>query len=123
VCFASDLDNFNDEIKKVLDFSNSIKAVTNVVHFDYLVLLKEKKIKWGKLISKFQSEQVQFHFKQLDSLYSLNIHIQKYLVNSKQSLLITFTKQNRNWFNRVFLASKTNDMIFDTKTPLLVFRK
>lgn len=123
VCFASDLDNFNDEIKKVINFSNSIKAVTNVVHFDYLVLLKEKKIKFGKLISKFQSEQVQFHFKELDSLYSLNIHIQKYLVNSKQSLLITFTKQNRNWFNRVFLASKTNDMIFDTKTPLLVFRK
>jgi 23S rRNA G2445 N2-methylase RlmL len=123
VCFASDLDNFNDEIKKVLDFSTSIKAVTNVVHFDYLVLLKEKKIKWGKLISKFQSEQVRFNFKELDSLYSLNIHIQKYLVNSKQSLLITFTKQNRNWFNRVFFASKTNDMIFDAKTPLLVFRK
>jgi 23S rRNA G2445 N2-methylase RlmL len=76
-----------------------------------------------KLISKFQSDQVRFNFKELDSLYSLNIHIQKYLLNSKQSLLITFTKQNRNWFNRVFLASKTNDMIFDAKTPLLVFRK
>lgn len=123
VCFASDFDNFNIEIKKVLDFTGTIKAVTNIVHFDYLVVLKEKKTKWGKLISKYQTEKVQFYLKELDSLYSLNNHIQKYVVNSKQSLLITFTKQNRNWFNRVFLASKTNDMIFDATTPLLVFRK
>lgn len=123
VCFASDFDNFNIEIKKVLDFTGTIKAVTNIVHFDYLVVLKEKKTKWGKLISKYQTEKVQFYLKELDSLYSLNNHIQKYVVNSKQSLLITFTKQNRNWFNRVFLASKTNDMIFDSTTPLLVFRK
>jgi len=123
VCFASDLDNFNNEIKKVLEFTTSIKVITNIVHFDYLVLLKEKKAKWGKLISKFQSEKVQFYLKELDSLYSLNNHIQKFIVNSKQSLLITFTKQNRNWFDRMFLASKTNDLIFDAKMPLLVFRK
>jgi|UPI0004879238 nucleotide-binding universal stress UspA family protein len=123
VCFASDLENFNDEIKKVLEFTIPIKATTNIVHFDYLVLLKDKKTKWGKLISKYQTEKVQFHLRELDSLYSLNNHIQKYIVNTKQSLLITFTKQNRNWFNRMFFASKTNDMIFDTKTPLLVFRK
>ncbi len=123
ICFASDLDNFKVEIKKVLDFSSSIKAKTNIVHYDYLVLLKEKKITWGKLIAKYQSDEVQFHLKELDSLYSLNSHIQKYIANTKQSLLVTFTKQNRNWFNRVFLASKTRDLIFDTKTPLLVFRK
>jgi len=123
VCFASDLDNFNYEIKKVLEFTTYIKAITNIVHFDYLFLLKEKKIKWGKLISKYQTEKVQFHLKELDSLYSLNNHIQKYMVNSKQTLLITFTKQNKNWFNRIFLTSKTNDMIFDAKMPLLVYRK
>lgn len=123
VCFTSDLDNFNDEIKKVLDFTTPLKANTNVVHFDYLILLKEKKTKWGKLISKYQTEKVQFYLKELDSMNSLNNHIQKYIINSKQSLLITFTKQNRNWFNRMFLASKTSDLIFDAKTPLLVFRK
>jgi len=123
ICFATDLENFNEEIKKVLDFTTSIKSVTNIVHFDYLVVLKEKQIKWGKLISKYQSEKVQFHLKELDSLYSLNDHIQKFIINSKQSLLITFTKQNRNWFDRIFLSSKTNDMIFDAKMPLLVYRK
>lgn len=123
VCFATDLENFNEEIKKVQAFSNSIKSVVNVVHYDYLVLLNEKKTKWSNLISKYQTAKVQFHLKELDSLYSLNDHIQKFLMNSKQSLLITFTKQNRNWFNRIFLSSKTNDMIFDAKTPLLVFRK
>jgi hypothetical protein len=86
-------------------------------------VLKEKKTEWGKLVSKYLIEKVQFHLKELDSLYSLNDHIQKYTINSKQSLLITFTKQNRNWFDRIFLSSKTNDMIFDAKIPLLVYRK
>lgn len=123
ICFASDLKNFNEEIKKVLDFTKSIKSATNIVHFDYSVVLKEKQTEWEKLVSKYLTEKVQFHLKELDSLYSLNDHIQKYIINSKQSLLITFTKQNRNWFDRIFLSSKTTDMIFDAKTPLLVFRK
>ena len=38
------IDHIKDltEIKKVLEFTTSIKAITNIVHFDYLVLLKEK---------------------------------------------------------------------------------
>jgi nucleotide-binding universal stress UspA family protein len=123
VCFATDLENFDLEIKKVLTFSNSIQSETNIVHFDYLVLLKEKKWSYEKLISKYQSDKVQFHLEEMDSLYSLNHHLQKYIVNTKQSLLVTFTKQNRNWFNRLFLASKTRDLIFDAKVPLLVFKK
>lgn len=123
LCFASDLKNFEEEIKKVLTFSNSINSVTNIVHFDYLEALNEKKSIWDKLISKYQSDSVQFHLKELDSLYSLNNHLQKFIIHSKQSLLITFTNQKRNWFNRMFLSSKTSDMIYDAKTPLLVFKK
>jgi len=42
---------------------------------------------------------------------------------SKTSLLTLFTKQNRNWFERLFLSSNSAEMTFNTKIPMLVFRK
>jgi hypothetical protein len=123
VCFASDLVNIEEELKRVKQFTTSLKAKINILHFDYLVRLKDKKIKLNKLITLYETVDVKFHFNELDALYPLNDHIQQYVLKTKPSLLVSFTKQNRNWFNRLFLASKTADMAYDTKTPMLVFRK
>ncbi len=123
VCFASDLINLKEELNKVKQITTLLKAKINILHFDYLVRLKDKKSKLDKLTTTYKSDSVQFHFNELDALYPLNDHIQSYILKTKPSLLITFTKQNRNWFDRVFLASKTADMAYDTKTPMLVFRK
>jgi hypothetical protein len=74
-------------------------------------------------MTRFETNDIKFHFNELDASYPLNDHIQKYVLKTKPSLLVSFTKQNRNWFDRLFLASKTADMAYDTKTPMLVFRK
>ncbi|WP_394758820.1 universal stress protein [Flavobacterium sp.] len=123
VCFASDLVNIDEELNRVKQFTTSLKAKINILHFDYLVRLKDRKSKLNKLMTTYETDDVQFHFNELDALYPLNDHIQRYVLKTKPSLLISFTKQNRNWFNRLFLASKTADMAYDTKTPMLVFRK
>ena len=123
VCFASDLVNFNEELTRVKQIATILKAKIDILHFDYLVRLKDNKNKLNKLKTTYESDTVQFHFNELDALYPLNNHIQSYIFKKKPSLLVSFTKQNRNWFNRVFLASKTADMAFDTRTPMLVFRK
>ncbi len=123
VCFASDLVNLEEELDRVKQITTLLKAKINILHFDYLVRLKDKKNKLNKLTTTYESDDVQFRFNELDALYPLNDHIQSYILKTKPSFLISFTKQNRNWFDRVFLASKTADMAFDTKTPMLVFRK
>jgi nucleotide-binding universal stress UspA family protein len=123
ICFVSDLVHLEKELNTINQFSASLKAKINVVHFDYLVRLSAKKSKLNKLRSQFENDNVKFHFNELDAIYTLNDHIQKYLLKTKPSILVSFTKQNRNWFDRLFLASKTADMAFDTKTPMLVFRK
>jgi nucleotide-binding universal stress UspA family protein len=123
VCFASDLVNLEEELNRVKQFTTSIKAKINILHFDYLVRLKDKRSKLNKLMTKYETDDIKFHFNELDALYPLNNHIQKYVLKTKPSLLVSFTKQNRNWFDRVFLSSKTADMAYDTKTPMLVFRK
>lgn len=123
VCFVSDLVNFEEELNRVQQFTTLIKAKINILHFNYLVHLKEKKAKLNNLMIKYETEDIQFHFNELDPIYPLNDHIKRYMLKTKPSLLVSFTKQNRNWFNRLFLSTKTADMAFDTKTPMLVFRK
>ena len=122
-CFASDLNNLERELNRVKELSTSIKAKINILHFDYLIRLKDKKSKLNKLMTKFETEDIKFHINELNALYPLNDHIQSYILKTKPSLLVSFTKQNRDWFDRLFLASKTADMAFDSKTPMLVFRK
>jgi hypothetical protein len=39
------------------------------------------------------------------------------------SMMIMFTEQNRNWFEKIFLSSKSAEYSFDAKVPLLVFNK
>jgi len=41
----------------------------------------------------------------------------------KPSIVVLFTKQNRDWFERLFLSSKSADISFDTKKPLLIIPK
>jgi nucleotide-binding universal stress UspA family protein len=123
VCFVSDLVNLENELNTVKQFSTSLKAKINILHFDFLVRLKDKKSKLNKLMTMYENNDVKFHFNEQDALYPLNEHIQKYILKTKPSLLVSFTKQNRNWFDRLFLASKTADMAYYTKTPMLVFRK
>jgi len=49
--------------------------------------------------------------------------LQEDIRKSRPSMVAMFTKQNRDWFERLFVSSKTAQLGFDTKTPLLVFKK
>ena len=49
--------------------------------------------------------------------------MRKEIKKEKPSMVILFTKQNRNWYDRLFLSSESADMAFNAQVPLLVFRK
>jgi nucleotide-binding universal stress UspA family protein len=123
ICFASDLVNFKEELNQVKQLTNLLKAKLNVLHFDYSVQLKTKHNIINKLHSKYETNYIKFHFIAQNALYPLHENIQKYIFKSKPSLLVTFTKQNRNWFHSAFIASKTADMAYNSTIPMLVFKK
>jgi nucleotide-binding universal stress UspA family protein len=123
ICFASDLVNLEEELRNVSNFATPVHAKINILHYDYQVHLEAKKNKLSKLIAKYETKNTKFYTKKLDPLYPLTSHMQMDIQKMKPSLLAFFTKQNRNWFDRLFVSSITSEMIYDTKTPILVFRK
>ena len=123
IWYASDLQNLADELKTVDQFSEQLKAKIQVLHYDYLVHSEETKNKFAEIHAQYQTKNISFLFKKLNIEYPLIHHLQSDIEKSKPSLLVLFTKQNRNWFDRLWLSSDAAELTFDTKTPMLVFRK
>jgi len=123
LCYASDMENPETEIKKVVELAKSLKTTVKVLHFDYEIELKENQEKLTQIAQKYENKNVKFQYKKLNALYPLNDHLRKVIAIFKPSLVVLFTKQNRKWFDRLLLSSESAELSFTAKVPLLVYRK
>ena len=123
VLYASDIEKIGTELKSVEKFATLFDITIAVYNYDYFLEEDEVKSKLKKIDDKYSSSKISFHFKKLYAELPLLNQLQDDIRKSKPSIIAMFTKQNRGWFERLFLSSKTAELGFDTKTPLLVFRK
>ena len=121
--FASDFKNFTDELHHIEKFSIPTAAKINVYHYDYQLFLDVSVSKFDRIAKNNKSENIKFNYRKLDDNKSLLSHLEKDIAKAKPSIVVMFTKQNRNWFSRLLLSSLSAELAFDTKTPMLVFRK
>ncbi len=121
--FASDFVNFEEEFNNIRAFSNLINSKIDIFHFDYQKVLDSNENKFDKISSRHKSDKVNFHLRNLDSGKPLLRQLETEIKHENPSLVVVFTKQNRNWFERLFLSSLSDELAFDTKTPMLVFKK
>jgi hypothetical protein len=54
---------------------------------------------------------------------SLVKRIAQYVQKSKPELLIMFTKRDKGFFENLFLPSKSAELTYSTKVPVLIFSK
>lgn len=123
ICYATDMNDLATEMKTVMAFTEHVSAKLNVIHINYEVLLKQNKGKWTDAAAKYQTEGVSFQFKKLNTLFPLNDYLRKVIETSKPSLLVLFIRQDRNWLDRLIQSSKSAELSFTSKVPLLVYRK
>lgn len=121
--FACDFAALNREMKIIQDFANKIKAITKVFHYDYLFHVPENMRKLENKADKFISPRTTFTFKKMDIAKTLHKHLAEEVKKEKPSMVILFTKQDRNWYDRLLLPSEAAEMSFNLNVPLLTFRK
>ncbi len=121
--FASDFKNFEEELNTIQNFSTKTNASLDIYHFDYQTILDANENKFDEISKSHKTEKVNFHLRKLDSGKPLLEQMETEISDNKPSLVVVFTKQNRNWFDRMFLSSLSDELAFDTKTPMLVFKK
>lgn len=123
ILYASDIEKIGTELKSVEKFASPFDATIAVYNYDYFLEEDEVQSKLKMIANKYTSDKISFHFKKLYAEVPLLNQLQDDISKSKPSIIVMFTKQNRNWYERLFLSSKTAALGFDTKTPMLVFRK
>jgi nucleotide-binding universal stress UspA family protein len=123
IFYASDFAALGPELKKLQSFSSSTQAKIKVFHYDYLLHVPENKTKLEKTAAKYANKDLSFEFRRQEIEFSLAAHLKKDIQKEKPDLVVLFTKQNRKWFDRLFPSSEAQEMAFNTKLPLLVFRK
>ena len=121
--YSSDFENFDKEIKTVGNLAVALNSKIHVYHFSYQLHESESKAELEEIERKYASDNIAFHVPKLEIEYSLVENLHHVVKKAKPSLLVMFTKQKHNWFERFFYSSKTADMTFDIKVPLLAFRK
>jgi len=123
VFYPSDLQNIASELQLIKKFASSFNASITVYHYDYFTKIEEINKKLNEIQSKFQSEKITFHFKNLSTDLPLLRHVQIDIIKTRPSVITMFAKENRSWFEQLFQSFKTSEKGFDSKTPTLVFRK
>lgn len=121
--FACDFASLGKELKIVEDFAAKAKAKTKVYHYDYLLHVAENARKLESKIAKYKTKTVSFQLKRQEIEHSLSYALAEDIKKEKPSILILFTKQNRNWFDRLIMPSEATEMSFHANVPLLTFRK
>jgi nucleotide-binding universal stress UspA family protein len=123
VWYSCDMENVGNELKVVESFATSIKAKTQLNHYNYLLDDKPTKAKLEAILKKYRSVKTAIKLRKLNLDHSLVHTIENDIKNEHPSIVALFTKQNRNWFSRFFLGSNSAELSFATHTPLIVFRK
>ncbi len=123
ITFASDLSNLDEELKKVTDFSQPLDAKVELLHFKVAIDYISQGTELNTVRKKLESYQIAAHYEVLDYEHPLSENIDKVIKRSKPSMLIMFTDQNRNLFERIFMSSISAEFSLISKVPLLVFNK
>jgi nucleotide-binding universal stress UspA family protein len=123
ILYATDFNNYTEELKKVIAFARPLEAKIKVLHFSRpdeeipnLIMLKKRK-------KERLHSTIEIQIKKRKSSQSLLEDLQKQISILKPSLIVMFTNQHRNFFQKILSPSKAEQISFGTTFPLLSFNK
>jgi nucleotide-binding universal stress UspA family protein len=123
ILYSSDMADLKNELATVSRFATSLSAKINVYNYDYMIEDDEIRARLNKVASRYIKKGIDFNFKKQNLDSSISKHLQKDIDKLKPSIVVMFTKLNKAWYERWFLHNNSQEVTFDTKTPLLIFRK
>jgi nucleotide-binding universal stress UspA family protein len=121
--YLSDFDNLKNEVLKISKFSKSIALHLEVLHYSSIMLDKKKFEKNKELFNTKEFEHIDLNIFKNNLELSLVEKIVKYVQKSKPELLIMFTNREKGFFESMFLPSKSAELTYTTKVPVLIYSK
>ncbi|WP_411275155.1 universal stress protein [Daejeonella sp.] len=123
ILYASDLSNLEKESGSVIEFARTLKAGLELLHFELPFDSYRNLDLIEKATKKFAGFKIQLQVSKFNFLESMSRNLDLAINKSKPSMVVMFTQQNRDFFERLFLPGATVSYAFKAKVPLLIFSK
>jgi hypothetical protein len=123
ILYATDFRNYKEELKKVVAFARPLGAKIKVLHLSRSnKSVPDDKIINGQFKGRFY-KNIDLEIDENQPGNSLFANLQKQINRLRPSLIIMFTNQHRNFFQKIASPSNTEKISFTTRVPLLSFHK
>ncbi len=123
ILYAADFINFKKEIPKVVAFAKPLLASIELLHLTTILENADHLNSIKEAVKKVAAYNINFNLTARSPNDSLISDIETAIKKIKPSMIILFTNQNRGWFEKIFISSKSAEYSFKAKVPLLVFNK
>lgn len=123
VTYVSDFENLKKEMIKISKFYKPLALNLEVLHYLSIAFNKNTFEKNKKLFETKEFENISLNIQKNNLELSLVEKITKYVQKSKPELLIMFTNRKKSFFERLFLPSKSAELTYTTKVPVLIYSK
>lgn len=123
IVYSTDLTNTINELKHIVPIAKKLKAMIEVFNLNYFDHQTEDHYSdIEKEIESLGYKKI-ILVKQKATIEKTTIEqIKKHLIKTKPQILVMFP-ENKSWFDKVFSASKTEELAYELKVPLLSIRK
>ncbi|HTI92396.1 MAG TPA: universal stress protein [Puia sp.] len=119
--YAGDMIDYDQELRKVLEFARPLNAGIDLLHLTEAGEIALDKKMTEKIFREQFNYPFRIHFRQPDQSLSFPENLNKQILAFKPSVVILFTDQRRSILARIVHPSKAEKLSFDLKAPLLVF--
>ncbi len=123
ITYLSDLENIKKEMTQVVKLNNSLRAAVEILHFSMVDLEKFELDKAAKILSTDLFAGARLTVEENNINLSLVDKVNRYVKDNKPHLIVMFTKRNKGFFESLFLPSKSAELTFTTKVPVIVYPK
>ena len=121
--YASDMSDYENELKKVVDFARPLHASIDMVHIAYPDEFTYDRELAEATLRKKADYQVSLLTPERDMTRTLLEDIDRAIRSVKPSLLVLFNHHSRSVFEKLFFPSNAEEYSFYGKIPLLTFNK
>ncbi|NOT35953.1 MAG: universal stress protein [Saprospiraceae bacterium] len=123
IVYATDLNNAVNELKLLIPIAKSLNATIEVLFMDYGWNEHEAQKKaLNKKIKAFSYKKIKYAEVEATIEKTLIDQIENFIKKTKPEVLAMFPTE-RSWINKIFNSSKTEDLIYKLKIPLLSIKK
>ena len=123
IVYASDLKNAVNELKHIIPIAKQLDATIEILNLDYGWENNEAEKKTlERKIKSLSYKKIKLVEQKANITNTMLEHITKYLQKHKPEILVMFPKE-KTGFDKIFIGSKTEELAYHLKLPLLSIRK